>query len=155
MIRTRLTDLLGCTAPVQQAPMGTVSSPELAVAVAEAGGIGSINTLGVSRDTLRQRLDEMRAQTDGVLAVSFLTDAVDTDAVADAAARVQVIDFVWCDPRPELADIAHAGGTKVIWQVGSVADARAAVRAWAPTSSAPRVSKPAVTAAVTHRSSPC
>ena len=48
MIRTRLTDLVGCMVPIQQAPMGTVSSPRLAVAVAEAGGIGSINTLGVS-----------------------------------------------------------------------------------------------------------
>lgn len=41
MIRTRLTDLVGCVAPIQQAPMGTVSSPSLAVAVAEAGGIDS------------------------------------------------------------------------------------------------------------------
>ena len=47
MIRTRLTELVGCTAPIQQAPMGTFSSPRLAVAVAEAGGIGSFNTLGV------------------------------------------------------------------------------------------------------------
>lgn len=73
MIRTRLTDLVGCSAPIQQAPMGTVSSPDLAVAVAQAGGIGSINTLAVSRPSLRRYLDEMCDQTDGVLAVSFLT----------------------------------------------------------------------------------
>ena len=107
MIRTRLTDLVGCSAPIQQAPMGTVSSPRLAVAVAEAGGIGSINTLGVSPETLRQRLDEMREQTDGVLAVSFLTNDIDTEAVADAASRVRIVDFFWCDPRPDLVSLAQ------------------------------------------------
>ena len=131
MIRTRLTDLVGCTAPIQQAPMGTVSSPRLAVAVAEAGGIGSINTLGVTRETLRQHLDDMREQTDGVLAVSFLTNDIDADAVADAASRVRVVDFFWSDPRPDLVDIAHRGGALVNWQVGSVEEARAAVQAGA------------------------
>ena len=131
MIRTQLTDLVGCTAPIQQAPMGTVSSPSLAVAVAEAGGIGSINTLAVAPEVLRQRLDEMREQTDGVLAVSFLTNEVDTDAVADAASRVRIVDFFWCDPRPALVDLAHKGGALVNWQVGSASEARAAVQAGA------------------------
>ena len=131
MIRTRLTDLVGCVAPIQQAPMGTVSSPSLAVAVAEAGGIGSINTLGVSPETLRRRLDEMREQTAGVLAVSFLTTDIDTRAVADAASRVRIVDFFWCDPRPDLVRLAHKGGALVNWQVGSAAEARAAVRAGA------------------------
>lgn len=131
MIQTRLTDLVGCTAPIQQAPMGTVSSPSLAVAVAEAGGIGSINTLGMARETLRQHLDDMRQQTEGVLAVSFLTNDIDIDAVADAASRVRIVDFFWSDPRSELVDIAHRGGALVNWQVGSVAEARAAVEAGA------------------------
>lgn len=131
MFRTRLTELVGCTVPIQQAPMGTVSSPRLAVAVAEAGGIGSINTLDVARETLRRRLDEMREKTSGVLAVSFLTDEIDAGAVADAASRVRVIDFFWSEPRPDLVDIAHRAGALVNWQVGSAREARAAVRAGA------------------------
>ena len=131
MIRTRLTDLVGCTAPIQQAPMGTVSSPSLAVAVAEAGGIGSFNTLGVTREALRRHLEGMRERTDGVLAVSFLTNDIDADAVADAASRVRIVDFFWSDPRPDLVDIAHRGGALVNWRVGSVGEARAAVQAGA------------------------
>lgn len=131
MIRTRLTELLGCTAPIQQAPMGTVSSPSLAVAVAEAGGIGSFNTLGVSREALRRHLDRMRERTNGVLAVSFLTDDIDPDAVADAASRVRIVDFFWSTPWSDLVDIAHKGGALVNWQVGSVEEARAAVKAGA------------------------
>jgi NAD(P)H-dependent flavin oxidoreductase YrpB (nitropropane dioxygenase family) len=131
MIRTPMTELLGCSVPIQQAPMGTVSSPRLAVAVAEAGGLGSINTLGVSRQALRRYLDEMCEQTDGSLAVSFLTNDIDTDAVEDAARRVRVVDFFWSDPRSDLVDIAHRGGALVNWQIGSVDEARAAVRAGA------------------------
>ena len=40
---TRYTELTGCRVPVQQAPMGSVSTTALAVAVAEAGGVGSIS----------------------------------------------------------------------------------------------------------------
>ena len=111
--------------------MGTVSSPHLAVAVAKAGGIGSINTLGMARETLRQHLDQMCEETDGVLAVSFLTNDIDASAVADAASRVRIVDFFWSDPRPELVDLAHSSGALVNWQVGSVREARAAVRAGA------------------------
>jgi hypothetical protein len=44
---------------------------------------------------------------------------------------VRVVDFFWSEPRPDLVDIAHRGGALVNWQVGSVAEARAAVRAGA------------------------
>jgi nitronate monooxygenase len=37
-LTTPFTELVGCRVPVQQAPMGSVSTPALAVAVAEAGG---------------------------------------------------------------------------------------------------------------------
>jgi nitronate monooxygenase len=45
---TRFTELTGCRVPVQQAPMGSVSTSALAVAVADTGGVGSITTLGMS-----------------------------------------------------------------------------------------------------------
>jgi hypothetical protein len=45
-VGTRFTEVVGCRVPIQQAPMGSVSSPALAVAVADAGGVGSITALG-------------------------------------------------------------------------------------------------------------
>ena len=54
---TEFTRLVGCDAPIQQAPMGSVSTPELAVAVADAGGVGSVTALGLSP----ARLDTMLA----------------------------------------------------------------------------------------------
>src|SRR5258706_3285882 len=41
-LATRFTELAGCAVPIQQAPMGLVSTPGLAVAVADAGGVGRI-----------------------------------------------------------------------------------------------------------------
>jgi len=41
-LATAFTDLVGCTIPIQQAGMGGVSTPGLAAAVSEAGGLGML-----------------------------------------------------------------------------------------------------------------
>lgn len=145
--------LVGCTPPIQQAPMGTVSSPRLAVAVAKAGGIGSINTLAMTRETLRRRLDEMREQTDGVLAVSFLTNDIDVDAVADGAARGSSTSS-----GAILGLISSRSPTGVErWSTGRLDRCRRRSRRFEPalTSSALRVSRPAGTAAAIARCCRC
>jgi nitronate monooxygenase len=48
----------------------SVSTPALAVAVAEAGGVGSITALGLSAAQLDKVLAAMTAQTSGVLAAT-------------------------------------------------------------------------------------
>lgn len=128
---TAFTELVGCTAPIQQAPMGSVSTPDLAVAVADAGGVGSITALGLPADRLDAVVSGMAARTSGVLAVNFLTNQLDRDALAAAASRVRLIDFFWVDPAPALVEIAHRGGALVCWQVGSLEEARAAADAGA------------------------
>ncbi|MBV9662135.1 MAG: nitronate monooxygenase [Acidimicrobiales bacterium] len=123
------TSLVGCSAPIQQAPMGSVSTPELAVAVANAGGVGSITALGMPAEFLDKMLADMAARTPGSLAVNFLTEQVDREAVAAAAGRVRIIDFFWADPDSSLIEIAHRGGALACWQVGSLDEALAAVDA--------------------------
>jgi nitronate monooxygenase len=125
----RLTSLLGCRWPVQQAPMGSVASPDLVVAVADAGGIGSLTTTGMSTSYLVKVLDEITERTGGVVAANFLTAAIDVDVLELAAARVALVDFFWSDPDPAMVEVAHRAGALVSWQVGSVAEARAAVDA--------------------------
>src|SRR6266700_6850842 len=126
---TRYTELTGCRVPVQQAPMGSVSTAALAVAVAEAGGVGSITVLGMSPAQVDKVLGGMAGRTSGVLAANFLTGGIDPEAVAAAAARVRIVDFFWADPDPALVEVAHRGGALACWQVGSLAEARAAVSA--------------------------
>ena len=70
-METRFTQLVGCSVPIQQAPMGAISSPDLAVAVADAGGVGTVAALGLSREALVQRLDYVCLRTSGVLSANF------------------------------------------------------------------------------------
>ena len=126
---TRFTELTGCRVPVQQAPMGSVSTSALAVAVADAGGVGSITTLGLTAAQVDTVLAGLAARTDGVLAANFLTGGIDPEAVAAAAGRVRIVDFFWADPDPRLVEIAHRGGALACWQVGSADEARAAAEA--------------------------
>jgi nitronate monooxygenase len=126
---TRFTDLAGCRVPLQQAPMGPVSTPALAAAVAEAGGVGSISVLGMTATQVDQVLARLAGRTTGVLAANFLTAQVDPDVVAAAAARVRIVDFFWAEPDRALVETAHRGGALACWQVGSVAEAQAAADA--------------------------
>ena len=114
-VRTRFTELAGCQVPIQQAPMGPVSTPALAVAVADAGGVGSITAMGFTAAQLDKVLAGMAEQTTGVLAANFLTEDIDREAVEAAAARVRIVDFFWADPDPALVEIAHRGGRDRRW----------------------------------------
>lgn len=130
-LSTRFTERVGCRVPIQQAPMGSVSTPALAVAVAKAGGVGSITALGMPIEFLDRTLAEMADQTDGVIAVNFLTEDLDREAVSLAATRARLVDFFWVEPTAELVELAHAQGALVSWQVGSTREAVAAANAGA------------------------
>ena len=109
--------------------MGPVSSPDLAVAVADAGGVGTVSTLGVPSEAFVRGLDDMRRRTSGVLSANVLLADTGEDAIVLAAERVQLVDFFWFDPSPRLVELVHRAGALVGWQVGSVAEARAAAAA--------------------------
>ena len=128
-MQTRFTRLVGCSVPIQQAPMGSISSPDLAVAVADAGGVGTVTSLGVPSDVFLRRLDDMRARTDGALAANVLLPDTDPGFLGAVAERVRLLDFFWFDPQPRLVDLVHRAGALVGWQVGSVDEACAAVDA--------------------------
>lgn len=77
VLATRFTELSGCRVPIQQAPMGPVSTSALAVAVADAGGLGSITALGLTAAQLDKILASMTARTTRMLAANFLTAQID------------------------------------------------------------------------------
>ena len=133
MLRTRFTDLVGCTVPIQQAPIGGCASPRLAAAVAEAGGLGMVSVTGDPPDIVAAQLDQARQLSAGPIGAHFfmlMTDpATAPESVAAAAERAPLVDFFYADPDPNLVDIVHAAGALVSWQVGSVEEARAAADA--------------------------
>lgn len=119
MLQTRFTELVGCSVPIQQAAMGGVATPELAGAVAEAGGLGMVAGVMVPAPVLEQMLDGLRAQTSGAFGVNFLIPFLDRFAAAVAASRARVVEFFYGDPDSSLVDLVHQGGALACWQVGS------------------------------------
>ena len=133
MLRTRFTDLVGCTVPIQQAPIGGCASPRLAAAVAEAGGLGMVSVTGDPPDVVAAQLDQARQLSAGPIGAHFFLLMVDresaSESVAAAAERAPVVDFFYADPDPTLVEIVHASGSLASWQIGSAEEARAAADA--------------------------
>jgi nitronate monooxygenase len=113
-------DLRDLEAPVVQAGMGSVARHELAAAVSEAGGLG---TIAGARAPIARELAEARKLTGRPIAVNLLLPFLrETDVHAAAAADV-IVTF-WGEPQ------RLAGGTW-IHQCGSVAEAKSAAAAGA------------------------
>jgi len=69
--RTDLLDLLGFDNPIIQAPMAGSTTPALAAAVSNAGGLGSIGCATISPDKLGDLADELRAATNRGFNLNF------------------------------------------------------------------------------------
>jgi nitronate monooxygenase len=130
VLTTPFTELLGCRLPLQQAPMGGVTTPELVAAVASAGAVGMVPAQMLAAEELAGLLDDLAGRGDGVVGVTFLLPfGADPTCVEVAAARARLVDFYYGDPDPALVARVHDGGALASWQAGSVAEARAAVDA--------------------------
>ena len=120
---TRITKMFGCRYPLQQAGMGGVATPDLAIAVARAGGIGML-TGTIGQEALSAQLDAL--PPNAPIGVNFLMPFLDRAAMTEAAARSPFVEFFWATPDSELVSTVHDGGALVGWQVGSGDEARAA-----------------------------
>ena len=126
---TPLCDLLGIRYPIFCAPMGFVTGPELAGAASQAGGLGLMSFSRNPPHLLRNDIRAIRARTDRPFGVNMLLPADVSEHVAVCIEeRVPLLSFFWGDPSP-FVDPAHDAGLRVIHQVGSVAEAKAAADA--------------------------
>jgi NAD(P)H-dependent flavin oxidoreductase YrpB (nitropropane dioxygenase family) len=125
MLRTRLCELLHIEVPIVAAPMGPdITTPELAAAVSNAGGLGLVSFGGNPPPLLRELIRRVRVLTDRPFGVNVLLPlAGEEQILVCIEERVPVLSFFWGDARPWVVR-AHAAGIKVVDQVGSVAAAR-------------------------------
>lgn len=122
-IATRITELFSCRHPLQQAGMGGVASADLALAVAEAGGIGMLAG-NVPLEQLSALCDEVPAGA--AVGVNLLLPFLDPAALETIAAFTGYVELFWGEPDEELVGIIHASGAMAGWQVGSLAEAQKA-----------------------------
>jgi len=135
-LHTALCSELGIAHPVVQAPVGSVSTPALAAAVADAGGLGMLAMSWREADAIRDAYTAAASATDGVVGVNVVLDestgvlspSACLDACLDAGASV--VSFSFGDAGPYIDRVHEAGGTALV-TVASAAEARAAVDAGA------------------------
>ena len=127
-VETAFTRLVGCSLPLQQAAMGGVAVPELAGAVARAGGLGMLCEFDWESSSARMRRAR-RLAGGGAVGMGFFGHWIDADLAAfeDAAHLLRVVEVFWSSPSRSLVDRARrCGDALVVWQVGSVEEAMAA-----------------------------
>jgi nitronate monooxygenase len=135
-LETALQSTLGIEYPIVQAPIGSVSSPELAAAVSNAGGLGTLAVSWRDPEATRAVLAETAALTDGPFAANLVLDdrtaeyPIDEhlDAVLDTP--VDIVSFSFGDPTPYVDRCLDADVTTMV-TVGSAAEASAAAEAGA------------------------
>jgi nitronate monooxygenase len=89
---TPLCRQLGIALPIVQAPMaGGWTTPALAAAVANAGGLGMLAGARITTDELRRQVEAVRALTDRPFGVNFLLAAPDA-APSDASPMQRALD---------------------------------------------------------------
>lgn len=113
-------DLRNLRAPIVQAGMGGVARHELAAAVSEAGGLGTIAGM---RAAVAAEIAAARTLTGGPIAVNLLLPFL-RPADVEAAAAADVIVTFWGEPR-------RLAANTWIHQCGSVEEAKAAEAAGA------------------------
>ena len=128
-LRTRFTDAFGLSTPIAQAGMAFVGmTPDLAVAVSNAGALGSLGVGLLPAPAMTATIAAIRAGTDGPFHVNFITGfTVPAQIDAVCAARPAGVSFHWGHPGRGWIDQLHTAGVRVFEQVGSVDAAKRAV----------------------------
>ena len=129
MLSTAFTELVGCDAPIQLAPMGAISSPDLVKAVVEAGGMGMTGLPMAPAAVVADLLDGLGRATEGPFGFNVLVTFLDVEVVDAAAERCGYVDFYHGPVDASLVERVHAGGALAGWQVGAADEAREAAAA--------------------------
>jgi nitronate monooxygenase len=113
--------------PIFEAPHGNATSPELAIAVSNAGAMGALALTSRTPDVTRMSVSQVRAGTKGPFLVNYIlrTEPVTLAIALDAGAPI--VQFSWGMPTREMVSAIRAAGAKFGMQVTSAESARAAL----------------------------
>ncbi|TDQ84520.1 nitronate monooxygenase [Dongia mobilis] len=132
---TRLTAALECRHPVISAGMGGPARAALAAAISAAGGFGLLGMVREPPALIEREIAALRAATErpfGVNLIPFSTapQLLEDELAVCFNARVPAMCYFW-EVYPALIERTKKAGAMVLYQVGSVDDARLAARAGA------------------------
>ena len=100
-IKTRLCDLLNLSVPIFQAPMGGATTPRLASAVANYGGLGMLPLGAWPMEKCEKLIDETLALTDQAIGVNLVLEWDQHERLEMSLKKgIKIIWFFWGDPSP-------------------------------------------------------
>ncbi len=124
-----LMEVFGLKYPIFQAPHGNQTCPELCIAVANAGAMGSLAAFSFedSEETARNAVSKVRSETKGNFFVNFVLqfEAKELQATLDAGAPA--IEFSWGVPTKAMVAAVRAAKAKLGIQVVNAEGARIAL----------------------------
>jgi nitronate monooxygenase len=132
MIRTELCERLGIDVPIVQAPIGRVSCPELAAAVSNAGGLGTLGLSYLDVDAIDAAVRETVALTERPFGANLILKWDQRQRLAACLkAGARIISYHWSSlsTGSPYVEEAHAAGALVMLNVGSAAEGECAVEA--------------------------
>ena len=118
--------LVGIDLPIVQAPVGGITTPALAAAVSEAGGLGMLSITWRDPNTLRALLRDTRARTAKPFAVNLVLEWDPAERLAIALEEgVRIVSFFWGDPAPgSIRSMPRAGSCCTRWRAPRRRDGR-------------------------------
>ncbi|MGH6959381.1 MAG: nitronate monooxygenase, partial [Dongiaceae bacterium] len=108
----RIIDLFGIEHPILQAPMAGSSTVELAIAVAEAGGLGALACAMSSPEQIRKDMGVIRQRTAKPINLNFFTHTPpEPDAAREARWKARLADYyreLGVDPEKPVPSVNRA-----------------------------------------------
>jgi NAD(P)H-dependent flavin oxidoreductase YrpB (nitropropane dioxygenase family) len=115
--------------PIVQAPVGSATTPELAAAVSNAGGLGTLALSWTPAEEVQTKLRVVRELTDRPIGVNLVLEWPQRERLSLLGDQhVAVVWTHWSDPAPYVEEI-HALGALHLHTVGSSEHAVRAVAA--------------------------
>lgn len=121
----RVCELFGIEIPILQAPTGSIAGPELAAAVSEAGGLGSLGLTWTPPEDAAECVRHVRSLTERPFLVNFALAFEPVSLIPALAAGAPIVTFSWGDASAWIPTVRRYGA-KVGIQVGNADGARRA-----------------------------
>jgi len=129
MLKTRITEQYGLQVPFINAGMAFIATVPLVRAVCEAGGMGMLGAAAMPPDVLQEAIRGVKAVNPACFGVDIIGRFSGIEHIEVCVTeKVPVVVFFWDDVPDEWLSRLRAAGSHIWFQVGSVDEAKAALR---------------------------
>ena len=129
MLRTRITEKYGLKVPFINAGMAFIATTPLVQAVCKAGGMGMLGIPAMPPDVLQAAIRDIKAVDPACFGVDIIARFSSIEHIEVCVTeRVPVVVFFWDDAPDEWLSRLRAAGSHIWFQVGSVDEAKVAIR---------------------------